>query len=87
MPKKVISFIVALSFFMEALDSTVINTAIPAMSRSLMVDPIDLKVALISYLLSLAVFIPISGWLADKFGSKRIFIIALITFTLRGMRA
>lgn len=84
-PKQVISFIVALSFFMEALDSTVINTAIPAMSRSLMVDPIDLKVALISYLLSLAVFIPISGWLADKFGSKRIFLIALITFTLSSL--
>lgn len=84
-PKQVISFIVAFSFFMEALDSTVINTAIPAMSRSLMVDPIDLKVALISYLLSLAVFIPISGWLADKFGSKRIFISALITFTLSSL--
>jgi EmrB/QacA subfamily drug resistance transporter len=79
---KIIPFIIALSFFMEAVDSTVINTAIPAMSRSLHVPPVDLKVALISYLLSLAIFIPISGWLADKYGAKRIFIFALSIFTL-----
>ncbi|MBX9704284.1 MAG: MFS transporter, partial [Silvanigrellaceae bacterium] len=83
--QRMISLIVALSFFMEALDSTVINTAIPAMSRSLMVDPVDLKVALISYLLSLALFIPISGWLSDRFGAKRVFIVALITFTLSSL--
>lgn len=70
---------------MEAVDSTVINTAIPAMSHSLMVEPVDLKVALISYLLSLAIFIPISGWLADKYGSKKIFISALIIFTLSSL--
>jgi EmrB/QacA subfamily drug resistance transporter len=81
----VIAFIVSLSFFMEAVDSTVINTAIPAMSRSLMVEPVDLKVALISYLLSLAIFIPISGWLADKCGSKKIFIAALTIFTLSSL--
>ncbi len=51
------------------------------MAQSLQVNPIDLKLALISYLLSLAIFIPISGWLADKYGIKRIFIIALIIFT------
>lgn len=67
---------------MEAVDSTVVNTAIPAMSASLHVYPIDLKIALISYLLSLSIFIPISGWLADKFGMKRIFITALIIFTI-----
>ncbi|MCX7115101.1 MAG: MDR family MFS transporter [Gammaproteobacteria bacterium] len=75
-------FIISLSFFMEAVDSTVVNTAIPAMSVGLHVDPVDLKVALISYFLALAVFIPISGWLADKFGSKKIFISALCIFTL-----
>jgi EmrB/QacA subfamily drug resistance transporter len=80
-----IAFIVSLSFFMEALDSTIINTAIPAMSRSLSVEPIDLKLALISYLLSLAIFIPISGWLADKFGAKKIFLSALAIFTLSSL--
>jgi EmrB/QacA subfamily drug resistance transporter len=83
--QRIVSLVVALSFFMEAVDSTVINTAIPAMSRSLQVDPVDLKVALISYLLSLAIFIPISGWLADKFGAKRVFVVALIIFTLSSL--
>lgn len=79
---RTIPLIVSLSFFMEAVDTTVINTAIPAMSSSLHVDPVDLKVALISYLLSLAIFIPISGWIADKWGLKRVFISALVIFTL-----
>lgn len=78
-------FIISLSFLMEGVDSTIINTAIPAMSHSLHADPVDLKIALISYLLSLAIFIPISGWMADKFGAKKIFITALIIFTLSSL--
>jgi EmrB/QacA subfamily drug resistance transporter len=74
--------IVALAMFMEAVDTTVINTAIPMMAQSLMVNPIDLKLALISYLLSLAIFIPISGYLADKYGAKKVFMIAVAVFTL-----
>ncbi len=68
--------------FMEAVDTTIINTAIPVMAQSLNVNPIDLKLALISYLLSLAIFIPISGWIADKFGMKTVFIAAIAVFTL-----
>ncbi|KTD04594.1 multidrug efflux protein [Fluoribacter gormanii] len=67
---------------MEAVDTTIINTAIPVMAKSLNVNPIDLKLALISYLLSLAIFIPISGWIADKFGMKSVFILAVSVFTL-----
>jgi EmrB/QacA subfamily drug resistance transporter len=83
--KRIIALIVSLGLFMDALDTTIINTAIPAISRSLAVNPIDLKIALISYLLSLAVFIPISGWLADKYGIKRVFIVALCLFTLSSL--
>lgn len=79
--KRAIPLIVSLAIFMEALDTTILNTALPAMSNSLQINPIDLKIALISYLLSLAVFIPISGWVGDKFGIKRIFISALVLFT------
>lgn len=68
--------------FMEAVDTTIINTAIPVMAQSLNVNPVDLKLALISYLLSLAIFIPISGWIADKFGIKNVFITAVCIFTL-----
>jgi len=80
--KSITVFTVSLALFMDVLDSNIINTAIPAMSRSLQVSPVDLKIALISYLLSLAVFIPISGWTADRYGVKRIFISALGLFTL-----
>ncbi|KTD78460.1 DHA2 family efflux MFS transporter permease subunit [Legionella waltersii] len=77
-----IIFVVSCAMFMEAMDTTIINTAIPVMAQSFNVNPIDLKLALISYLLSLAVFIPISGWIADKYGIKKVFIGALILFTL-----
>ncbi len=82
MPKISILLIVSFAMFMEAVDTTVINTAIPSMSQSLQVNPLDLKLALISYLLSLAIFIPISGWVGDKFGVKKVFILAIGVFTL-----
>lgn len=68
--------------FMEAVDTTILNTAIPVMAYSLKVNALDLKLALISYLLSLAIFIPISGWLADKYGAKKVFIVAIGIFTI-----
>jgi EmrB/QacA subfamily drug resistance transporter len=83
--KRLIALIIACALFMEALDSTILNTAIPTMARSLHTDPIDLKIALISYLLSLAIFIPISGWIADKFGAKRVFITALLIFAVSSL--
>lgn len=73
---------VSLAMFMEAVDTTILNTAIPVMAHSMNVNPINLKLALISYLLSLAIFIPISGWIADKFGIKKVFICAIALFTL-----
>lgn len=80
-----VTFIVSLTLFMENLDITIINTAIPVMSHSLQVNPIDLKIALISYLVSLAIFIPISGWTGDKFGVKRVFIVALFIFIMSSL--
>lgn len=82
MKKNLILLAVSFAMFMEALDTTVINTAIPVMAKSLQVNPIDLKLALISYLLSLAIFIPISGWVADKYGIKQVFMTAVGVFTL-----
>lgn len=79
--KNITQFIVAFAIFMEAIDATIINTAIPKMAESLQVHPIDLKLALISYLVTLAIFIPISGWMADKYGAKKIFIGAILIFT------
>src|SRR5271163_822144 len=73
--------IVGCALFMEMLDATVISTALPAMAKSLGEDPIKLNLAITSYLLSLAVFIPISGWMADRFGARTIFRNAIIIFT------
>jgi EmrB/QacA subfamily drug resistance transporter len=74
--------IVATALFMQNLDSTIIATALPAMARSFHADPLHMSVALTSYLISLSVFIPASGWVADHFGARKVFRIAIIVFTL-----
>jgi EmrB/QacA subfamily drug resistance transporter len=68
--------------FMQNLDSTVIATALPTIARALDESPLTLNVAITCYLLSLAVFIPISGWTADRFGARRVFSAAIVVFTL-----
>lgn len=80
--KLITIFTVSLALFMDVLDSNIINTAIPVMSQSFQVNPVDLKIALISYFLSLAIFIPISGWTADKYGTKQVFMAALSLFVV-----
>jgi len=77
-----ISLIVACAMFMQSLDSTIIATALPAIGNSLGENPLRLNVAITCYLLSLAVFIPISGWTADRFGARRVFSAAIVVFTL-----
>jgi len=67
---------------MEHLDSTILNTAIPAMAESLSVVPLALRSVSTSYMLALAVFIPISGWMADRFGTRRVFFVAIALFAL-----
>lgn len=76
----VLPWLVAVALFMENLDATILNTAVPTMSASLGVEPLSLKSVLTSYTLSLAVFIPISGWMADRFGTKRVFSMAILFF-------
>jgi EmrB/QacA subfamily drug resistance transporter len=81
--KRYLPWVVASALFMEQLDSTIVNTAVPAMARSLHVTPLSLKAVVASYILSLAVCIPVSGWLADRFGTRKVFgsAIALFTFS------
>ena len=81
-PARLIPLIVASALFMENLDSTVIATALPAIARSLNEDPLHLSLAISSYLLSLSVFIPVSGWMADRYGARRVFRNAIIVFLL-----
>src|SRR5580700_735306 len=75
-------WLVAVAFFMQALDTTILNTAVPSVARALGVAPLSMKAVLSSYTLSLAVFIPISGWMADRFGTRNVFAWAIGTFTL-----
>src|SRR5471032_2233733 len=80
--KRILPWLVAVAFFMEALDSTILNTAVPAIAHALGVAPLSMKSVLSSYTLSLAVFIPISGWMADRFGTRHVFASAIGVFTL-----
>jgi EmrB/QacA subfamily drug resistance transporter len=82
MPRHFVILIVAVALFMEQMDSTVIATSLPAIAADLGEDPVALKLALTSYLLSLAVFIPLSGWVADRFGARTVFRAAIAVFTL-----
>ena len=80
--KQLLPWLVAVAFFMESLDTTILNTAVPVISQALDVAPLSMKSVLASYTLSLAVFIPISGWMADRFGTRRVFASAIGLFTL-----
>jgi EmrB/QacA subfamily drug resistance transporter len=77
-----ISILVATAFFMENLDGTVIATALPQMGKSFHVSPVDLNIGMTAYLLMLAVFIPISGWVADRIGARSVFVSAIAIFTV-----
>ncbi|HEV7815063.1 MAG TPA: DHA2 family efflux MFS transporter permease subunit [Janthinobacterium sp.] len=80
--KTYLPWVVATALLMEQLDSTIVNTAIPSMAASLHVTPLSLKAVVTSYILSLAVCIPVSGWMADRFGTRRVFSSAVAIFTV-----
>ncbi len=79
---QLIAFIVAVAFFMENLDGTAIATALPQMALSFGVSPAHLSIGITAYLVTLAIFIPISGWIADRFGARTVFGTAIAVFTI-----
>uniref|UniRef100_UPI002FCBD259 MFS transporter n=1 Tax=Devosia sp. TaxID=1871048 RepID=UPI002FCBD259 len=79
---RVTPLILAVALFMEQMDSTVIATSLPAIAADIGTEPIALKLALTAYFVALAIFIPISGWMADRFGAKNIFRLAIFVFML-----
>ncbi|MEN2508390.1 multidrug transporter subunit MdtD [Stutzerimonas stutzeri] len=79
---RVLPWLVAIAFFMQTLDGTILNTALPSMARDLAEDPLRMQGVVIAYMLTVALLIPASGWLADRFGTRRIFFSALMLFTL-----
>lgn len=80
--KKILPLILATAIFMQMLDSTILNTSLPSIARDLQESPLNMQNAIISYVLTLALFMPVSGFLADKFGTKKIFISSLVVFSL-----
>ncbi len=80
--RRLLPWLVAVAFFMQALDTTILNTAVPGIAHALGVGPLSMKAVLASYTLSLAVFIPVSGWMANRFGTRRVFGSAIALFTL-----
>jgi EmrB/QacA subfamily drug resistance transporter len=77
---RIVPLILAFALFMEQMDATVIATALPAIAADINTSPIALKLALTSYLVAVATFIPLSGWMADRFGAKHVFVIAIVVF-------
>lgn len=75
-------WLVGAAFFMQTLDSTIVNTAVPSIAQALAVTPLSLRTALTSYVLALAIFIPASPWLADRFGTRRVFAASILIFSL-----
>src|SRR5258708_28056549 len=78
----IVPLIVAVALFMENMDSTVIATSLPAIAADIGTSPLAPKRAITAYLLSLAVFLPVSGWTADRFGARRVFRIAIVVFMI-----
>ncbi|MEA9911312.1 multidrug transporter subunit MdtD [Xanthomonas campestris pv. raphani] len=79
---KPLLWLVSLAIFMQMLDATIVNTALPSMARSLRESPLQMQSVVFSYALAVAMFIPASGWIADRFGTRRTFLAAIIVFTL-----
>lgn len=75
-------WLVAIGFFMQTLDATIVNTALPAMAASLGVSPLRMQSVVVAYSLTMAMLIPASGWMADRFGTRRLFVSAIVLFTL-----
>ncbi|RUX95153.1 MULTISPECIES: DHA2 family efflux MFS transporter permease subunit [unclassified Mesorhizobium] len=80
-----VALIVAIAFFMQLLDSTIISTSLPQMGESFGVSAVAMSIGITVYMLTMAVFVPLSGWLADRFGARNIFLLAIVLFTLASL--
>ncbi|MFH6991529.1 MFS transporter [Flavobacterium sp. FlaQc-48] len=80
--KKILPIILATSIFMQMLDSTILNTSVTSIAKDLNESPLEMQNAIISYVLTLALFMPVSGFLSDKFGTRKVFIFALLLFSI-----
>ena len=82
---RLLVLLVSIGFFMQGLDTTIVNTALPAMAASLNEDPLQMHSVVVAYVLAVAACIPLSGWLADRFGVRNTYFSAIIIFTLASL--
>ena len=80
--RRLLPWVVAIAFFMQTLDGTILNTTLPTMARDLGESPLRMQSVVIAYMLTVALFIPASGWLADRFGTRLAFLNAIVLFSL-----
>lgn len=80
--KKILPLILATAIFMQMLDSTILNTSLPSIAKDLNESPLHMQNAIISYVLTLAIFMPASGFLSDRFGTKKVFMVSLVLFII-----
>jgi MFS family permease len=80
-----VALIVAAAFFMQNLDGAIINTSLPQMARTFAVRPADLNIGITAYVLATAAFVPLSGWVAERLGARRVFAGAIVVFTLASL--
>ena len=80
--EKYLPLVAAVAMFMQSLDGTILNTSLPSIAADMNYSPLEMQSVIVSYTLTLALFIPLSGWLSDKFGTKRMFMFAVFLFTL-----
>ncbi len=82
---RTVALVVAVAFFMQLLDGTIIATSLPQMGESFGVRPVDMSIGITAYMLTMAAFIPLSGWLGDRFGARRIFLLSIVIFTIASL--
>src|SRR5690606_21649226 len=80
--ERYLPLVTAVAMLMQSLDGTILNTSLPSIGVDMNYSPLDMQSVIVSYTLTLALFIPLSGWLSDKFGTKKMFILAVFLFTL-----
>ncbi|MBA5793808.1 DHA2 family efflux MFS transporter permease subunit [Flavobacterium sp. xlx-214] len=80
--EKYLPLVTAVAMFMQSLDGTILNTSLPSIASDMSYSPLEMQSVIVSYTLTLALFIPLSGWLSDKYGTKKMFILAVALFTL-----
>lgn len=78
---RIVAFVVAVSFFMQVLDGTIVTTSLPQMAASFGVEPVSMSIGITVYLLTMAAFVPLAGWLGDRFGARRVFLASIAIFT------